>query len=80
LIENNGLIVTIHLIIMTNSRHIKDIVKKEPFINLKGLKTYLALLVLASLFFIYLQVNGISIVPDKNTEHEGNQHNYGNHK
>ncbi len=55
-----------------------ELVKKKPYINFKGLKLYAGILAIIIAVFIYLQINGISIFRDSNTEHEGNKHSYGN--
>lgn len=54
--------------------------ENKPFIDFKGLKIYTTFLVLIASVFVYLQLNGISIIRDSNTEHEGNQHTTGHHK
>lgn len=54
--------------------------EREKFIEFNGLWLYTGFLASAIGALLYLQLNGISILKDSNTEHEGNQHSYGHHK
>ncbi len=48
------------------------------FINIKGLKAYLAFILFIVGGFLYLQLNGILIYNTTSTEHEASDHSYSN--
>lgn len=56
----------------------KEVITK--FINIKGLKAYLAFILFIVSGFLYLQLNGILLYNSTSAEHEAADHTYsGNH-